>query len=334
MIDMNISNIIESVSGNYIIKSLKESSVDGSLTTYKEAFSVDIIKNMSINEGIVIVDKLIKAVLAAYKGIKLFLAEFSENIKNKLDLIFSDYSRFIDNHKEDIHKGYEKYKNELKINSFTYFYEFRKINSFGFDYISNVQTGWDKVKAVLFAKFKFSDNNFSTLSSIKNYSVENLKILDKELVHLSSAENLERAYKVTTKKLIDVECANENEFTVAFRKKLRGADEPKIRLLKEYPIDNMLNDLKNYKDTISFITNNIKIAQKTDGYVKIITDLLAPTNDDKMLNARYEVIQKIEHIFKRSIRFTVAYYTTVLSIEREKKSLFINICKKIIENKD
>lgn len=335
----NIEFIVESTVLNHALKNIRipkdtnMESIRESLTILLEASeenaNTDNDKKTNIKE---LIKSFIERVKKLYGDISAYIKEQVESFKEKIDTIFKNYRRFVNNNRDDITKRYSELKDKMNIEGYLYnFDSLRKVTGTGISFINNLQTLMQKVKLAIFGKHNFfSKNTFSSLNSIDNIDLEGMKALSKELDAILSTENVARAYKKSSKDLIGVECENETDFSNAIKSKLRG--ENKTRKLGEYDLDMILKTLANYTETSDIIKKGIELATKMNKFTDVINKVMKPNEDSEYQKVKYDVLGKLERMFRLGSRFEIVYYTSVLTIFKERSSLYYNICKSLIKS--
>lgn len=336
MIDINF--VIESTALNHTLKNIrvcKESNPEAireSLNILLEA--VDDTKDNKEKSANVkdMIKAFIERINKLYLDISSYIKEATESFKEKIDAIFKNYRRFVTNNRDEITKRYSELKDKMNIEGYLYnFDSLRKVTGTGISFINNLQTLVQKVKLLIFGKYNFfSKNTFSSLSSIDNIDLEGLKALSKELDAILSTENVARTYKKSSNDLIGIECENETDFSNAIKNKLRG--ENKTRKLVEYDLDMILKSLANYTETSDIIKKGIELANKMNKFTDVLNKVLKPNEDSEYQKVKYDVISKLERMFRLGSRFEIVYYTSVLTIFKERSTLYYNICKSLIKS--
>lgn len=336
MTDINF--IVESTALNHAIKSIrvpKESnpeSIRESLTILLEAVD-DTKDNKEKSTNIKdMIKAFIERINKLYLDIAAYIKETTESFKEKIDAIFKNYRRFVTNNRDEITKRYSELKDKMNIEGYLYnFDSLRKVTGTGISFINNLQTLVQKIKLAIFGKHNFfSKNTFSSLNSIDNIDLEGLKALSKELDAILSTENVARTYKKSSKDLIGIECENETDFSNAIKSKLRG--ENKTRKLAEYDLDMILKSLANYTETSDIIKKGIELANKMNKFTDVLNKVLKPNEDSEYQKVKYDVIGKLERMFRLGSRFEIVYYTSVLTVFKERSTLYYNICKSLIKS--
>lgn len=335
----NIDFIFESAVLNHALKNIKvpknsdvesiRESIMVLMEASEETTSKASDKSASIKD---MIKSFIDRIKKLYGDIASYIKESTEAFKEKIDTIFKNYRRFINNNRDDITKRYSELKDKMNIEGYLYnFDSLRKVTGMGISFINNLQTLVQKVKLFVFGKHNFfSKNTFSSLNSIDNIDLEGMKALSKELDAILSTENVARTYKKSSKDLIGVECENETDFSNTIKNKLRG--ENKTRKLAEYDLDMILKTLANYTETSDVIKKGIELANKMNKFTNVVNKVMKPNEDSEYQRVKYDVIGKLERMFRLGSRFEIVYYTSVLTVFKERSSLYYNICKSLIKS--